>query len=212
MKKIFIDAYTELNLGDDLFIKILCERYPNHLFYIVCRRKNAEAFLNIKNLKVLYSFPYLDSLAKKASLWQLLINNIAKKCDLVVNIGGSIFIEPSKWKKHVNKYKTRLKINKPMYIIGSNFGPYKTEEFYKEYYHIFKNVTDICFRDEYSYKLFSKLSNTRLASDVVFTLNTANVELKNKENNYIISVINLENRADLAKYKDKYERKIEEIT
>src|SRR5699024_615791 len=105
MKKIFIYAYSKLNLGDDLFVKILCERYPDHLFYIVCRRENARAFSNIKNLKIIYSVPYLDSLMQKLSLRQFFINRIAKKCDLTVSIGGSIFIEPEKWQEHVNKYK-----------------------------------------------------------------------------------------------------------
>lgn len=212
MKKIFIYAYSKLNLGDDLFVKILCERYPDHLFYIVCRRENAHAFSNIKNLKVIYSVPYLDSLMQKLSLQQFFINRIAKKCDLIVSIGGSIFIEPEKWQEHVNKYKNRLKINKPFYIIGSNFGPYKTEQFYKEYYRIFEEVNDICFRDEYSYNLFSEIDNTRLASDVVFTLKADDIELRNEKNNFVISVINLKNRKDLAEYQKSYEEKIIEIT
>ena len=34
MKKIKVYAYTRQNLGDDLFIKILCERYPNTQFVL----------------------------------------------------------------------------------------------------------------------------------------------------------------------------------
>ena len=34
MKKIFLYAYTEKNLGDDLFIKYITERYPKCKFYI----------------------------------------------------------------------------------------------------------------------------------------------------------------------------------
>ena len=29
MKKILVNAYTSLNFGDDLFLKILFDRYPN---------------------------------------------------------------------------------------------------------------------------------------------------------------------------------------
>src|SRR5699024_7072377 len=86
------------------------------------------------------------------------------------------------------------------------------EKFYNEYRFIFNKVTDICFRDKYSYNLFSELNNTRLASDVVFTLNTNDIEAENHENNFVISVINLENRENLAEYKESYEKKITEIT
>lgn len=30
-----VSAYTEFNLGDDLFIKVLCERYPDTRFMII---------------------------------------------------------------------------------------------------------------------------------------------------------------------------------
>ncbi|MDY0404730.1 hypothetical protein P5G51_004325 [Virgibacillus sp. 179-BFC.A HS] len=38
MKKVLIHAYTHFNFGDDLFIQILCERYPQTSFYLYARK------------------------------------------------------------------------------------------------------------------------------------------------------------------------------
>lgn len=62
MKKILIKAYTQLNLGDDLFIKILCERYENTEFYLFAtpEYKNLKG-IKTNNLKILYN----DTFTKK---------------------------------------------------------------------------------------------------------------------------------------------------
>ena len=60
MKKILIKAYAQLNLGDDLFIKMLCERYRDVEFYLFA---NSE-YENLKgiesnNLKILYNDTFI---------------------------------------------------------------------------------------------------------------------------------------------------------
>lgn len=35
--EIMLKAYFNLNLGDDLFIKMICERFPNYNFHIFIR-------------------------------------------------------------------------------------------------------------------------------------------------------------------------------
>lgn len=53
MKKIFIMAYLRNNLGDDLFVKELINRYPSEKFYInVIDLKYGEVFINDKNVEV----------------------------------------------------------------------------------------------------------------------------------------------------------------
>lgn len=51
MKKIIIYAYTKFNLGDDLFIKVLCERYPKTKFIIYAPKDYKKCFKDIKNIK-----------------------------------------------------------------------------------------------------------------------------------------------------------------
>ena len=52
MKKIFIYAYMAKNLGDDLMVRILCERYPNTKFYLFADAFYKTAFKDLDNLTV----------------------------------------------------------------------------------------------------------------------------------------------------------------
>ena len=55
MGEIFIRAYTRLNLGDDLFLKVICDRYPDKSFNVICGKEYkslvgiSNGNLNIKN-------------------------------------------------------------------------------------------------------------------------------------------------------------------
>lgn len=61
---------------------------------------------------------------------------------------------------------------KSFYLLGANFGLYEDKQYYKKHKEEFKKYTDICFREEYSYKKFIDLPNVRMAADIVFGLET----------------------------------------
>jgi colanic acid/amylovoran biosynthesis protein len=213
-KHIFIYSYAQLNLGDDLFIKILCNRYPETKFYIICNKKSSVPFKKIPNLKVIFSIPLIDGILRRLNL-KLRINNllemfISSRCDAIVNIGGSIFMEGENWQDSVYQYEKRIIRDLPFYIIGSNFGPYKDDKYYQKYKFLFKNVTDVCFRDKYSYELFSDLANVRQAADVVFSYTLS--AIKNERKQIVISVIDLLNRGSLKKFSEVYTNKIMELS
>ncbi|HEY4430277.1 MAG TPA: hypothetical protein VGN87_04470, partial [Paenibacillus sp.] len=117
MKKMLIYAYTEFNLGDDLFIKVLCERYPDTEFRICAPRQYNLCFKEIKNLKVYPS----DSILLRGIGYlcrKLKIHNIAQKywvdhSDGVVHIGGSIFMQAEHWAEHFQNAETIRNNNKP---------------------------------------------------------------------------------------------------
>lgn len=202
-----------MNLGDDLFLKDLCFRYQNTNFYIISNRKVSIALEKIPNLTVLPNIPVVDKILEKLGL-KFRFNNlyqriITKFCDGIVHIGGSIFKQGNDWKEKLSNYKKRIIPKKPYYIIGSNFGPFNDDEFYKEYTSVFENVTDVCFRENYSYNLFKDLPNVRQAPDVIFQY--PNTNKLNEKKQVTISVINLKSRKDLKKYKDIYHTKIKEI-
>src|SRR5699024_1160694 len=44
MKKVMVYAYSQFNLGDDLFIKILCERYPETQFVLYAPKQYKRCF------------------------------------------------------------------------------------------------------------------------------------------------------------------------
>lgn len=213
-KNVYVYAYTKMNLGDDLFIKMLCDRYPNVNFKITSYKKFSKGLMKVKNLKIKRPVRFIDSLLNRLNLQfrinEFLIKNSLRSSDCVVHIGGSIFMQDIDWKRNVQKYNKNVSNSKKYYIIGSNFGPYQDDGFKSSYNEIFSKVEDVCFRDEYSYNLFPKLKNIRYESDVVFALDyDKNIT---EEKRAIISIIDLDNRPDLIKYQEIYARKMAELS
>ena len=215
MKAILLDAYLKANLGDDLFVKIITERYPDTTFYLVNKYNNLEQeFRNLKFIKMPFIFKVIDSLANRIIGIRPILLKINKKIFKnslgYVKIGGSIFMEHEHWKQDYNSIKNVvLSLNKN-YIIGANFGPYNTQNFLQQYEFLFNYFSDICFRDFYSYNLFSKRNNVRFAPDVVFNLSMSKYKFNPDQTNpYVVfSIIDLKNRTSLNQYMSNYEEKI----
>lgn len=200
--KILLDMYLNKNLGDDLFLQIISNRYPDVLFYVkpYCKYKKNLYNKNVIFKRSIFSLT-LNYISNKLHLYKYnTFNYYKKRTDCIVTLGGSMFIENDK-----NDYeKTLLKYNKKNYfIIGSNFGPYSSSSFFKLYEEIFKHANDVCFRDMYSYNLFNHIKSVRQATDIVFSLKTENIKLKN-EKKVVFSIINLKNRPNLKKYEQHY--------
>lgn len=185
--KIFLKAYIKKNLGDDIFIKIISERYPDFKFYLPDTAK----YLKMDNL-VFYSQKN-NKLLKILSFGRLskdIIN--MKKCDFSVIIGGSMFIEKND--NIIKKIISSINYIPPFdYIIGINFGPYQSNQYYRRYLNNFKKSKYICFREKKSYDLFSTLNNTSFAPDIIFNLDlTKYINKSNKS--IVISVIDCNTR------------------
>lgn len=161
--KILVDAYLEKNLGDDLFLKILFDRYPATIkWYVLCHSKeNLRAFQDYHNVRMF----------KKGE-------DRYKDFDAVINIGGSIFMQNRFW--WIRQLRNRLTYalpmklqKKPLFITGCNYGPSKSKLMYllnKLFIKYF--VTDICFRDRASYHLFKDLRQARYSPDIVYGLDS----------------------------------------
>lgn len=214
MDYIFINAYTNFNLGDDLFVKILCERYPQNRFILFAPKRYKITFKNNNNLIILPQdnlvVRTVNFLSRKTNMRKFSFQNlISNRCKAVVHIGGSIFMEDEGWRKRLKRKQELRKLKQPYFVLGSNFGPYKDKSYLENHKEIFKSYTDICFREKYSYSLFEDLENVRWADDVVFQLesNNSNVEYLN----IAISVIKPSFRKNLRGYDDIYYTKIKEI-
>lgn len=198
--KIWLQAYSHGNFGDDLFVYILTKKYINESFYLPCEYTSG-TLKKIPNLKIL-KYSFFDKVLCKLKKNYFPFKRIAKECNVGIVLGGSMFIERRDWRIAVDYYhELTNRINK-MFLIGSNFGPYKSEQYRAEFEDVFRKFSDCCFRDQYSKKLFSDLNNVRCAPDVAFSLREETT-IK-KPNKIVVSVVNLKHKKEAEKYYDQY--------
>lgn len=202
MKKVFLMAYLRKNLGDDLFVKMLLEKYKDIEFYIRCEK---DEFIDI--LDKYDNLHVLDGKDTDEELY----NSDVNEYDAYVYIGGSIFMEGGSSYNLSEKFydfvKRCRKNKKPFCYISCNYGPYQTQEYFELSKKDFKECTDICFRDLYSYDLFSDIDTVRYAPDFAFSYNTPKVE--KRKDTVGITVINLKIRNDLKNKNDEYMKFLE---
>lgn len=216
MKTILVNGYFGINLGDDLFFKILFDRFPMVNFRIYSNfylpqnyKMYRKIFKKYDNVKV-FKYKKIRNLLYTIDSY----NDFEfRNYDAAIYIGGSIFIEENNIGRNYKEKKQIIESfarkGKGIFILGSNFGPYKDEEFKNKFENIFKKCTDVCFRDNYSYEIFKNISNIRKAPDIVFSLKNKN--LKKIENSIGISVISLSERKELKEKQDDYINKIKSI-
>lgn len=210
--KIFLDSYLNNNLGDDLMIDLICHRYPQHEFYIGNRNKLTHCAIKSSNLHIIASIlPTEDQillriLNKVLSFLGIpklqVISHFRKKpYDGLIELGGSIFKQVTK-KSWINKIRDSNYLivhSNFALVINCNFGPYSSKNFLNKYKKLFQMYDAINFRDIYSYKLFSQLSNVHIFPDIVFAS-----ELKSSPKGILgISVINKNNKG-IKNYNKEY--------
>lgn len=211
-----VNAYFSKNVGDDLFLKVLFERYPQANWYLLTPNPDYKnVFGDYKNVHILKTLSFNLLGLRRVDLFTKVNDNFLnyQMYDGLIIIGGSIFMEGPEWKKGLENRSIlpdRFKrLNKKSFIIGSNFGPFKDKEFtdkHKDFFSLFENI---CFRDKYSYELFQDLSNVRFALDVVFSLKVE--KSVRREKSVGISMINLKNRIELKDYYQAYNDKMVDL-
>lgn len=217
----FVKGYWNKNLGDDLFLFILCKKYPNHQFYTSMTGQVAEVFRQITNLHVKkIKFP---TLTKAINSLEVRLNRIlprsifsenfefVKKFKIAIEIGGSIFMMPKNLDSGGIELKQRKLIRKfaeKYCILGSNFGPYYTNRQVNQYKSFFDTVDDICFRDSYSFNLFTKSQFSRVAPDVVFNLDLQNYVHSSSEKYVVLSIIDPNKKIDFSAIRDDERKKV----
>jgi colanic acid/amylovoran biosynthesis protein len=215
-KKILVNAYFSNNLGDDLFLKVLFDRYPMVDWYLLTPDTiYKKTFKQYPNVNIIRNLSVNILGIRKIDLFHKLNYHLLKfsKYDGLVIIGGSIFMEGRSWRRSLEERRllpsTFSKFNKKSFIIGANFGPFKDDQFVQYHHDFFSEFEDVCFRDSKSYDLFNDLKNVRSAPDVVFNLENDETILKEKSIGF--SLINLENRKELKEYDEIYKRKMIEL-
>ena len=221
--KIFLKLYANLNLGDDLFLKILLERYPQIKFYLPASDRYKLLFNRYENLEVIE-----DTYNVKYSLFKRMINSVLRKFflekyikklvsryskmfnlndfDAFVSIGGSIFMQKKIFPVYnsVVFYKTAQKKYNNTFFLGCNFGPYTDSIFLHNYKDIFAKATDVCFRESNSWELFKDLGNVRYLPDIVFGLDISHYNVPKIQNSVGLTIIKPKANLSLQAYVEKY--------
>lgn len=212
-KKFFLYAYDKINLGDDLFIRTIVNRYPDVKFFLWSNKENKKIFEDCENLLVIDKESRVHQFIRRLrpSLSIRYQEGIKKHCDAVVYIGGSIFMEYPTWKNIVQWWEYQSS-HYPFYVLGANFGPYQSQEYKDAMEEMFHNLKDICFRDRYSYEIFQESSKIRYAPDILFSFSMPVVEKKKKQ--IYISVINCTRKENgkYQRYASRYEETIVKLT
>lgn len=214
MKRVFLYAYDKVNLGDDLFVHTIVKRYPKVQFYLWSSKENIRTFQELPNLHVIDAdSKFLRILQKlRSSLSARYKAILEKRCEAVVYIGGSLFIEYDNWEQILSWWEYEA-TNRPFYVLGANFGPYKSEEYRKKLDNIFACMKDVCFRDTYSYEKFENNPQVRCASDILFSIEMPKVDYIKKQ--VFVSLIDLETKDEgqnkLSMYEEQYLNYMEHI-
>ncbi len=227
MKTVKFYAYLEDNVGDDLMVEVLLNRYPNYRFYYenlhypeYSEKSNKFAsfhnFCNVDILEKKYAkinkFFNLITFHKCENIvYQLVHKHLDKSCIAHISIAGSIYREnPNDPWQARKQYDEKMLKTGPVFIIGANFGPYYDPAFYDYFKNYFGSCASVCFRDQYSYNLFSGLQNVFYAPDVVLNYKPNILSNVNKDK-VLISVISFEKRPELQKYETAYYNSIVEF-
>ena len=226
----FLNAYLAENLGDDLFLHVIANRYKCTKFYVLASSsykgdlpsnicydlsKFDEQLIEIEN-KILFflnshNLPARRLLPKGIRVLYRKRNYLSRKYGCNIFVIGSGFMERGKLIK--NELRTdSAYFSRNVHLLGCNFGPYQSETFRAEYEKIFSKTAEVCFRDTYSYGLFEKLNNVRYESDIVFSFNEEVPNYFEDDRKYIvISVVNLEKDGDVQNNSLSYYKLLADI-
>ena len=230
MKNVKLRAYAAANLGDDLFLELICARYPHAKFHLCGSRVFATHYSHIPNL-CYHSFDtpavrvavagyrtvarLVNRLSGKTLLRQRTTDMAleyfyAHRADVNVFITGSGFMNsveefdslPQKMEEERCYYRLHP------YLIGCNFGPFVYGEYLQMYQTLFQDTADLCFRDAYSLSLFPMVDTARMAADIVFSYPTELVESippVMEEPYLLVSAANLtKDQDEAARHMDEY--------
>lgn len=196
MIRVVVRFYDAVNLGDDLFVHLLATRYRNQ--FVVGNRVWRRSFRGLPNVRPARSrvgeFCYRVASRIRRALRLPLAP--PPSADLLVYIGGSIFIEGPNPRKWVDELRFYRRLRMPYAILGANIGPFQSASFPGTVRQIAAGALDFCVRDEASYQLLADLPNTRLAPDPVLSLAPQSAPIGERPKSAIVSIINADTRFD----------------
>lgn len=193
MKEIIVDGYFVKNLGDDLFLKALTQAIPNKKINIITSKKWFRYYKSFQNINC-ESDVLIKQLLKyiPVKFFAQFVTQIFGRNKSYVLLGGSLFIEGSWTEAQIKFRRYNILISDNRFIIGSNFGPFSSEKFKRNYLQLFNEFNSIVWRDEYSAHLFEKDMLPQIVlPDVVLSLNVPVFKKVNNNDYVIVNVMNI---------------------
>jgi colanic acid/amylovoran biosynthesis protein len=213
VKKIYVSAYLNFNFGDDLMVQHLFERYPTTKFIVYAKDyRYRDIFKVYPNVEIKHNIfvdnKYVNYLLNQFPQFDFIFPRRARSFDATVIVGGALFVENKRARKSFIRRSNLITNSPKTFIIGANFGPYESEEFKDKHDELFSRCEDVCFRDEYSFKLFRENPSVREAKDIVFSMSNPVKSIGNKILG--ISVIDVLRKCSFQE-SDEFYRKMAEV-
>lgn len=191
-----LSFYSEKNLGDDLFILTLLNRYPNAVFYSRIDQRIYPANFFPKNLRIIDTSSFLlrgplsfeRHMCKKDNFCIGSLRFDLNSAPHVL-IGGSLFQQkdPNDFSSIDSKQRFLSK-NGPNVLLGMSFGPWYSGEYLESARKLLKNFAFVSVRDRKTFSLFADLPNVHYFPDIVFSYHKSPVSVA-KEKKICISVL-----------------------
>lgn len=208
MKRIKLYGYFNQNLGDDLMVGLLLQRYPEIGFYSDSWQPTPAAPNLVSQETLQRKYGRLNHLLNILTFYQredFFLNAIKRRydqeCICSVYIGGSIYMQDGDAAPRILREEQKMK-HGPLFVIGANFGPYREERFREAFEGYFRRCAGVTFRDGASFAQFRHCGEISHAPDVVLNLQ-AIPEASN--GTVLISVIDLTHRPELTVWQERYE-------
>ena len=199
MKKIFINYNAKDNFGDDLFVKIVCNAFPQAKFNTLIPKEFGKGIEKIKNLKITDLNPKAPEKAYVKAV---------SKADICVYLSGQAFVEEAEDIEEYWDFRYMLR-SKPLYFINTSFGPYYTKNFFSVSRDYISGCEGVWFRDNSSYSMFDG-DNVHYMPDIAYLTEFPNAMVLPKQY-VVLSLVDLSGRPYISVVYDKYIKKMQWI-
>lgn len=233
--KILLQFYSCKNFGDDMFVRVFAEQFPEYQIMLVCNPLQIPSDLP-KNVYLAPFASWLISINKKvgkmlkparkplAWLNSKIIAFERKRVAASVIITGSIYMDfPSGDEKELEfaidpsverdfEISSNYQTCDGDFIVGANIGPIYHDNFVPWVESEISKLKHICLRDYASYMVLNNRSNVHYAPDVLFLTERDSVpENDTYRDKVLISVVNVDYKPINETSKSAYYRLIEDI-